>query len=193
MLNSLAVFCGSSSGHDAVYIETAAVVGQMLAARNIELIYGAGNVGLMGVLADAALAGGGRVHGVIPEFLKDYEVCHDELTRLTVTQTMHERKQIMADAANGFLVLPGGFGTLDEFFEILTWRQLHLHDCPIGILNVNGYFDPLLTMIQQMVERGFVRPENLDLFVVDTSVDALLDQLAAYEPQAVGGKWVDRG
>ena len=192
--SSIAVFCGSSTGFDPTYAQTAARVGQLLAGRNIELIYGAGNVGLMGVLADAALAAGGRVYGVIPEFLKNYEVCHDGLTRLTVTQTMHERKQRMADAAGAFLALPGGFGTLDEFFEILTWRQLQLHDCPIGLLNVNGYFDPLLDLVHQMVERGFVRRENLDLFVVGDAAEDLLDRLAAAAtPTTTGGKWVERG
>ena len=192
-LKSIAVFCGSSAGHDPMYAQTAARVGKTLAQREIELIYGAGNVGLMGILADAALENRGRVFGVIPEFLKNYEVCHSGLTRLEVTQTMHERKRIMADAADAFVVLPGGFGTMDEFFEILTWRQLHLHDCPIGILNVNGFFDPLLAQIHQMVEAGFVRPENLDLFAVETDFSQLLERMEREAPRQPGGKWVARG
>jgi uncharacterized protein (TIGR00730 family) len=126
-MNSLCVFCGSSTGFENVYTETAHRLGQILAEKNIRLVYGAGNIGLMGIIADAVLEAGGQVLGVIPDFLKAKEVCHTGLTELIVTQTMHQRKQIMEEASDGFIVLPGGYGTLDEFFEILTWKQLHLH------------------------------------------------------------------
>ena len=184
----MAVFCGSSTGNDPVFSEAARRVGATLAARNIRLVYGAGNVGLMGVLADAVLEAGGQVHGVIPEFLKAYEVCHDGLSELTVTQTMHERKQIMADTADAFIVLPGGFGTLDEFFEILTWRQLHLHNKPIGVLNVDGFYDALETHVRHLVGTGFIRPENLDLYCTASDIDTLLSKMTERRQGAVD-KW----
>ena len=187
-LNRIAVFCGSSSGNEPIFSETARRVGTVLAERGIELVYGAGNIGLMGTLADAALAAGGRVHGVIPHFLKEYEVCHEGLTQLTLTQTMHERKQIMADAADGFLILPGGFGTLDEFFEILTWRQLHLHDKPIGILNVAGFYDALLSHLEILLQKGFIRPENRNLFRVASDIDELLLLMTERQERSVD-KW----
>jgi hypothetical protein len=189
-MQSIGVFCGSSSGFDPVYAQTAALLGRTLAERGMRLIYGGGNVGLMGVVADAALEAGGWVTGVIPHFLAQWEVAHRNLSELIFTETMHERKAIMAELAGGFVALPGGFGTLDELFEILTWAQLRLHQKPIELLNVAGYFDPLLGMVDAMVERGFLKTQNRDLLHVDTSLDALLDALRQPRPTAAE-KWVD--
>ncbi len=189
-MKSIAVFCGSSKGFDKDYSDSAYHLGSTFAQRNIRLVYGAGNVGLMGVLADAVLKNHGIVLGVIPNFLKDKEVCHRGLTELIITKTMHERKQIMAEECDGVIMIPGGFGTLDEFFEMLTWKQLHLHGKPLGIWNINGYYDYLIQHIHHMVAEGFVKDINLKLFVADTQLDSLLDKMnnASYE---VVGKWVE--
>ena len=176
-IKSVCIFCGSSKGFSSKYTEISEKLGRQLAENNIEIIYGAGNVGLMGVVAEAALAAGGRVVGVIPEFLKKWEVYHENLTELIVTQTMHERKWIMEECSDSVIILPGGFGTLDEFFEILTWKQLHLHKKPIGILNIDGFYDPLLAHINNMVENGFVKEINLELFVTADSIDGLLEKM----------------
>jgi uncharacterized protein (TIGR00730 family) len=149
-------------------------VGRALAERGIRLVYGAGNVGLMGILADAALAAGGRVLGVIPHFLQEREVCHTGLHELVVTRTMHERKEVMAARSDGFIILPGGFGTLDECFEILTWRQLHLHAKPIGLLNPDGFYDHLLAHIRLMLREGFLVQGNADLLSVAPDIGRLL-------------------
>ncbi len=152
-------------------------------------MYGAGNIGLMGVIADAVLDGGGKVLGVIPSFLKEKEVCHTKLTELVVTETMHERKWIMEERSDAVIVMPGGFGTLDEFFEILTWKQLRLHAKPIGILNVDGYFDQLLDMVRHMVKEGFVRESNLGLFTVSDDIGELLGKMT--RPVDLGAeKWL---
>ncbi|RMF28143.1 MAG: TIGR00730 family Rossman fold protein [Bacteroidetes bacterium] len=176
-MQSLCVFCGASPGTDPGYAQVARQVGATLARRGLRLVYGAGKVGLMGELADAALAAGGQVLGVIPEFLQEKEVCHRGLTQLIVTQTMHERKQIMEAHSDGVLVLPGGYGTLDEFFEILTWKQLHLHRKPIGLLNVRGYYDHLLQHFRKMHREGFLRDANLDLCLVDDDLERLLAEM----------------
>ena len=176
-MKSICVFCGSSKGLSPFYAELAHNVGRGLAEKNIRLIYGAGNIGLMGELADAALKAGGQVTGVIPNFLKLKEVCHMGLTELVVTETMHDRKWIMDERSDGVIVMPGGFGTLDEFFEILTWKQLNLIVKPIGILNVNGFYDPLLAHCQKMVEEGFVRKTNLSLFCVADNLEDLLEKM----------------
>jgi uncharacterized protein (TIGR00730 family) len=189
MLSSIAVFCGSSTGTDPAFKQLTQDLGRFLAQNQIEIVYGAGNVGLMGVLADAALAENGQVVGVIPHFLKEWEVCHTGLTELIVVDTMHQRKAIMAERADGFLVLPGGFGTLDEFFEILTWRQLHLHDKPIGILNWKGYYDHLLAHANKMMAEGYLRKENMDLFVVEATAEDLLKQLKNNRPD-LKKKWL---
>ena len=176
-MKSIGVFCGSQKGYLPAYAETARQLGATFAARGIRLVYGAGNIGLMGVMADAALAAGGQVMGVIPYFLKEKEVCHTGLTELIVTHNMHQRKQIMAENSDGFIILPGGFGTLDEFFEILTWRQLRLHDKPIGLLNVDGFYDALLAHVQQMLETGFIRENNLSLMTTAADLESLLRQM----------------
>lgn len=177
-LKSISVFCGANKGFDPAYAAAAHEIGQTFAKQNILTVYGAGNVGLMGVLADAALAAGGQVLGVIPDFLQKKEVCHTGLTELVVTRTMHERKQVMAERSDGFIILPGGFGTLDEFFEILTWRQLRLHNKPIGILDVGGFYQHLIAHVQAMFEKGFLREANLNLFVVADNLSDLLEKMA---------------
>lgn len=191
MIQSVAVFCGSSAGRNLFYTEKAKALGALLAERDLELVYGAGNIGLMGAIAEGALQAGGRVVGSIPHFIVEKEVCHTGLTELFTTETMHERKQIMAERADAFLVLPGGFGTLDEFFEILTWKQLHLHAKPIGLLNWRGYFDHLLAMVDHMVKEGFLHPVNRDLIVTHSDAGHLLDNLHEAPPPA-DEKWVDR-
>ncbi len=177
-LKSIAVFCGANKGFDPAYAAAAREIGQTFAQQDILTVYGAGNVGLMGILADSALEAGGKVLGVIPDFLKEKEVWHRGLTELVVTRTMHERKQIMAERSDGFIILPGGFGTLDEFFEILTWRQLRLHNKPIGVYDVGGFYQHLLAHVRQMWERGFLREENLSLFVVADKLPELLEKMA---------------
>ncbi|TAK44002.1 MAG: TIGR00730 family Rossman fold protein [Saprospiraceae bacterium] len=176
-MKSICVFCGSSAGSNPIYAETAHRLGVLFAQRQIRLVYGGGNVGLMGVAADACLGAGGSVLGVIPGFLKEKEVCHTGLTELIVTRTMHERKQIMEERSDGFIMLPGGYGTLDEFFEILTWRQLHLHSKPTGLLNVDGYYCALLAHVQRMSEDGFLKKANLSLIVVADEIEELLEKM----------------
>ncbi|MBK8564245.1 MAG: TIGR00730 family Rossman fold protein [Saprospiraceae bacterium] len=188
-MKSIAVFCGANKGFDPAYAAAAREIGQAFAQQNILTVYGAGNVGLMGILADAALENGGKVLGVIPGFLQKKEVCHMGLTELVVTKTMHERKQVMAERSDGFIILPGGFGTLDEFFEILTWRQLHLHNKPIGIFDVGGFYQHLLAHVKQMWNRGFIREAYLSLFMVADNLPDLLLKMG--EPvNIVEGKWL---
>ena len=178
-MRRLCVFCGSSVGNRATYADSARLLGRELAARHVGLVYGGGHIGLMGVLADAALAGGGEVIGVIPQALVDRELAHKGLTELRVVGTMHERKALMADLSDGFIALAGGFGTADELMEILTWAQLGLHDKPIALLNVAGYFDPVLTWLDRAVEEGFVRAEHRDLLGHAESVEELIRVLAS--------------
>jgi uncharacterized protein (TIGR00730 family) len=185
------VFAGSSAGSRPEYRQAAAELGRVLTARRIGLVYGGARVGLMGILADAVLASGGDVTGVIPSALVAKEVAHDGLTDLRVVGSMHERKAIMADLADGFIALPGGWGTLEEFFEVLTWGQLGLHRKPCGLLNALGFFDGLLAFVGHSVREGFVRPEYRSLIAIADSPAALLDRLAATRPPVVE-KWIDR-
>ncbi len=177
-MRRLCVFCGASVGDRPVYAEQARQLGQALAGRGIGLVFGGGHIGLMGILADAVLAAGGEAVGVIPQALVDRELAHRGLTRLHVVGTMHQRKALMAELADGFAALPGGFGTGDEFFEILTWSQLGLHAKPIGLLNTADFFRPLLTWLDHMVAEGFLRAEHRALVRQADSAAALLDQLA---------------
>jgi uncharacterized protein (TIGR00730 family) len=177
MLRRLCIFCGSSFGARPIYRESAWAVGRLLAEREIELVYGGGNVGLMGVVADACLAAGGRVIGVIPQALADKEVAHAGLTALHLVNSMHERKAKMADLSDAFLAMPGGYGTWDEFCEVLTWAQLGIHEKPCALWNIDGYYDPLLAMADQAVTESFLRPENRALLLADTDVLRLLDRL----------------
>lgn len=176
-MKSIAVFCGSSAGLNPIYTEVTRQLGEILAAQQIKLVYGAGNVGLMGVVADACLAKGGKVIGTIPKFLEEKEVAHYGITELIVTETMHERKQKMADIVEGIIVLPGGIGTMDEFFEIFTWQQLGLHNNPIGLLNINGFYDHLLQHLAKMTQEGFLKPFHRDRISVSEDPISLLAQM----------------
>ena len=193
-MKRLCVFCGSNSGRDPAYRTAAEAVGGLLAGRGIELVYGGGNVGLMGIVADACLGAGGRAIGVIPEALMGKEVDgravdHRTLTRMEVVDSMHTRKARMAELADGFIALPGGFGTFEEFCEILTWGQLGFHVKPMGLLNVNGFFDPLLAMFDRAVAEGFLRPQNRAMALADTDIGHLLDAMATYQAEPVS-KWL---
>lgn len=187
----LCVYCGSNAGSSPVYAEVAVQLGAAMAARRIGLVYGGGNVGLMGVLADATLAGGGEVIGVIPEHLVRAELAHNGLTELQVVATMHERKQRMSDLADGFVVLPGGFGTFDETFEALTWDQLGLMAKPVVLLDVEQYFDPLFALMDRAVEAGFVRSAHRMLAQRARTVDEALALALGPVPE-VPHKWLDR-
>ena len=184
MLKRICVFCGSSAGVHSLYAEAAQAVGRLLCRRGIELVYGGGNVGLMGVLADACLAGGTRVIGVIPQALVDREVAHLGLTELRVVNSMHERKAVMAELADGFVALPGGYGTWEELFEMLTWTQLGIQQRPCGLLNVNGYYDPLLELADRAVSEGFLREASRELLLSDDDAERLLDRLSRIDFQA---------
>jgi uncharacterized protein (TIGR00730 family) len=188
MIERLCVFCGSSPGRDPGFLGAARAFGALLAREGIALVYGGGHVGLMGILADAALAAGGRVVGVIPRALWDREVGHRGLTELRVVDTMHERKATMAALADAFVALPGGLGTLEEIFEVWTWGQLGIHAKPCGFLDVNGYYAPLLAFLDQAVDRGLVRPQHRAMAIVEDDAETLLRRLAEYEPPRVE-KW----
>jgi uncharacterized protein (TIGR00730 family) len=188
-LGSICVFCGSQPGADPAYVEAARDFGALLARRGIALVYGGAHVGLMGALADALLEDGGRVTGVIPQALWDREVGHTGLTELLVVDSMHERKALMAERADAFVALPGGAGTLEELFEAWTWAQLGIHAKPVGLLNVNGFWDPLLAMLDHMVEQRFVRAAQRAMVLVDEHPERLLARLAAYQAPA-GPRWM---
>jgi len=185
----LCVFCGSSAGVDPTYRSAADRLGRALGARRIGLVYGGARVGLMGAVADAALASGSEVIGVIPRALVSKEVAHAGLTDLRIVSSMHERKAMMADLSDGFVAMPGGWGTLEEFFEVLTWAQLGIHEKPCGLLNAAGYFDPLLAFLRHSVTEGFVRPENEQMMIVDGDAERLLDAMAVWRPTHVR-KWI---
>jgi len=187
-MQRICVFAGSSSGTRQAYAQAATDLAQELILRNLGLVYGGASVGLMGILADSMLAGGGEAIGVIPRSLLRKEVKHSGLSDLRVVETMHERKAMMADLADGFIALPGGFGTFDELFEILTWAQLNFHQKPVGLLDIAGYFTPLLSFIQHVSAEGFVRPEHLTLLLHDTEPGRLLEQFAHYTPVSLS-KW----
>jgi hypothetical protein len=187
----ICVFAGSNTGARPEYVSAAEELGRALVARGIGLVYGGARVGLMGVLADTVLAANGAVIGVMPEALVAKEVAHAGVADLRVVSSMHERKALMADLADGFVALPGGWGTWEEFFEILTWAQLGLHEKPCGLLNVQGYFTPLLASVDHSIDEGFVKPEYRSMIAVAATADAVLDLLAAYQPPRVQ-KWIDR-
>ena len=188
---SVAVYCGSNAGVDPSFRAAATSFGRMLAGRGIRLVYGGGRVGLMGLVADAALAEGGQVHGVITRALEGKEPAHPGLTSLEVVDTMHQRKAAMADLADGFVMLPGGFGTLDEFFEVVTWTQLGVHAKPCGLLDVNGFFASLGAFLDGAVGHGFIRAEHREMLITESDPDALIDRLTSWEPIAID-KWLDR-
>jgi len=190
-ISSVAVYCGSNLGTDPAYAGAADSLGRILAGRGIRLVYGGGQVGLMGVVADAVAENGGQVLGVITEALVAKEISHHGLASLRVVGTMHERKAAMADAADAFIMLPGGFGTFDEFFEVLSWTQLGIHAKPCGILDAAGFFAPLRALLDEAVTAGFVHPAHRDMVIVDDDPARLLDRLAAWTPVTVS-KWLDR-
>ena len=185
----ICVFCGSNLGSNPVYRQAAAELGRLLADREIELVYGGGNIGLMGVLADTILEERGHVIGVIPESLMAKEVGHQGLTELRIVGSMHERKALMADLSDGFIALPGGYGTFEEFCEVVTWSQLGLHTKPCAVLNVEGYFDPLLALFDYAVKEGFLRRENRTLVLEDRDPRHLLEKMSAFRAPRVG-KWI---
>ena len=190
-MKRVCVFCGSSHGLSPAFEAAARELGAAVAARNIELVFGGSHVGLMGVVADAALARGGKVIGVLPRFMADQELAHPKLTQLHLVETMHERKQIMARLAEGFVALPGGFGTLEEIFEAITWGQLHLHAYPCAFLNVEGYYDTLVEFLRVPVANGFVRQEQVDALLFPRSVEELFQRFARFRPEK-SGKWIPK-
>jgi len=191
MLRRICVFCGSSPGNNGVYREVAQTVGRLLCQRGLELVYGGGNVGLMGALADGCLQAGGRVIGVIPEALEKKELAHTGLTELRVVGSMHERKALMADLSDAFIALPGGYGTWDEFCEILTWTQLGLQRKPCALLNVNGYYNALLEMVDRGVSEGFIKAVHREMLLTDVRIEPLMDRILSYS-MPVMDKWIDR-
>jgi uncharacterized protein (TIGR00730 family) len=186
---SLCVFCGSNQGNSRKFAEVAHALGETAALRGVELVFGGSHVGLMGVMANAAIARGGRVIGVLPRFMADRELAHTGLAQLHVVDTMHERKQLMAELAQGFVALPGGFGTLEEIFEAITWGQLHLHAYPCALLNVEGYYDSLVEFLQGTVANGFVRKEQFDSLIVATGVEELFQRFEGFRPEKTE-KWI---
>lgn len=184
-MRKIAVFCGSSDGTSVEYKEAARRLGQELARRNIGLVYGGASVGVMGAVADAVLENGGHVTGIMPRFLEEREISHKSLTELIVVESMHERKAKMAELADGFIMLPGGPGTLEEFFEIFTWAQLGLHQKPFGFLNVNRYYDPLLTLFNHMVKEGFLQEKYRGMAISTEDIGELLQLFHTYEPPAI--------
>ena len=190
-MKSIVVFCGSGEGNKPVYKEAAHILGTTLAMQGIRLIYGGARVGIMGAVAEAALAAGGEVIGVIPNFLRTKEVAHEGLTQLIVTENMHERKLKMHELSDGIIALPGGWGTMEELFEMLTWAQLGLHVRPVGLLNVNGYYDPLKAMCDTMVQEGFLSECMNTTLLISESAEDLLEQMMEYTPQPVP-KWITK-
>jgi uncharacterized protein (TIGR00730 family) len=190
-MQALAVYCGSSHGRDPAFTAAARAMGEAIARAGLTLVYGGGSVGLMGEVADAALATGGRVHGVITRALQEREVGHLGLTTLDVVETMHQRKERMADLSDGFIAMPGGLGTLEEIFEVWTWAQLGVHAKPLGFLNIAGYFDGLIGFLDQSVADGFVRPAHRAIAAVETVPEVMIERLKAYRPVDVV-KWVEK-
>lgn len=190
-MKRITVFCGSSIGTEDIYKSQATLLGQTLAKRKIELVYGGANVGLMGTVADGVLNAGGRVIGVLPRFLRSKEIAHQQLTELILVDSMHERKTKMNELCDGVIALPGGFGTLEELFEMLTWAQLGLHKKPIAILNSDGFYDSLLVLLETMVEKGFLKEANHQMLLVSNNIDDLLDEMNNYVAPTVG-KWINK-
>jgi len=190
-LRRIAVYCGSNPGREPAHRGATLALGDFLARQGIGVVYGGGNVGLMGTLADAALAAGGEVIGVIPQSLMEKELGHGSVTQLHVVGSMHERKQLMVDFSDGFIALPGGFGTLDELFETLTWLQLGFHHKPVGILNIGGFFDGLIEFIRHMCQSGFLKPEHAQCVLVENDHTRLLERMQAFQPPQLG-KWMEQ-
>lgn len=190
-MKRITVFCGSSFGTEKIFEEQAYLLGETLAKLNIGLVYGGANVGLMGVVADGALQHGGKVIGVLPHFLQNKEIAHQNLTELILVETMHERKTKMNDLCDGVIALPGGFGTLEEFFEMLTWSQLGLHQKPVALLNINGFYDPLLQLVETMVTKGFLREVNQEMLIQSDHITDLLEKMNNYQAPDTS-KWITK-
>lgn len=190
-MKRISVFCGSSFGTDAVFEQQAWLLGKTLAQKNIGLVYGGAHVGLMGAVANGVLEHGGEVTGIIPRFLQEKEIAHTGLTQLILVDTMHERKNRMEALCDGVITLPGGFGTMEELFEMLTWAQLGLHGKPVGILNTDGFYNHLITMTQTMVNKGFLKPANQEMLLVSEHIEELLEKMLSYQPPATG-KWISK-
>jgi uncharacterized protein (TIGR00730 family) len=188
-MRRVVVFCGSSSGSDARFTAQAILLGETLARQQIALVYGGARIGLMGAVADGALRAGGQVIGVLPRFLQSKEIAHADLTELHLVDSMHERKLLMNELCDGAIALPGGFGTLEEFFEMLTWAQLGLHQKPVALLNVAGFYDPLLALVQSMVDNALLKPQNQSLILGSDNIDTLLETMRNYQAAAVP-KWI---
>jgi uncharacterized protein (TIGR00730 family) len=190
-MKSITVFCGSSPGTDKIFEATAFELGQSLANKGISLIYGGANIGLMGAVANGAIEGGGKTIGVLPTFLSKKEIAHDNLSELILVDTMHERKTKMNELSDGVIALPGGFGTLEELFEMLTWAQLGLHSKPVAILNVNGFYDELIALLQTMVDKGLLKSINQQMLITSTTIDDLIYKMESYVAPVVG-KWITK-
>lgn len=191
-MKRVVVFCGSSSGTEEIFEEQAYQLGRTLAHRKIGLVYGGAKVGLMGAVANGAIENGGEVIGVLPNFLKSKEIAHENLTELILVESMHERKMKMNELSDAVITLPGGFGTMEEFFEMLTWAQLGLHKKPIAILNVNGFYDELLSLVRIMVNKGFLKKINQDMLLSSDNIEDLLNKIENYKAPEVG-KWITKG
>ncbi|WP_257710663.1 TIGR00730 family Rossman fold protein [Gramella sp. MT6] len=190
-IHNLAVFCASSDGNDTEIYKTAYEVGKMMAENSIRLIYGGSKLGLMGQVAQGVMDYNGKATGVIPDFLKTKEVVHTSLDKLITTQDMHERKLTMNELSDAFITLPGGFGTFEELFEIVTWAQLGLHRKPIGLLNIRGFYDDLINMLNKMCSKGLLKKDNLDILLISDNFEDLLDQMRKFEPKPVP-KWMNK-
>ncbi len=188
----ICVFCGSSDRIQEPYLQAAKKMGHAIAERGLTIVYGGGGTGLMGALADAALEGGSKVIGILPKTFNNPVLAHQYLSELLIVETMHERKAKMIDLADAFIALPGGFGTLEELFEILTWAQIGLHTHPVGILNTNAYFDPLLALIEHARSEGFIYDEHRSLLINESDPNHLLDKMTSYNPPANLDRWVHR-
>lgn len=190
-MKSICVFCGSSMGFHPIYKKMANDLGKLFAMEKVQLIYGGGSVGLMGVLADAVMENGGRVVGIIPKFLYDLEVGHDGVSELIIVDSMHERKQMMAEMARGFIALPGGIGTMEELFEIFTWQQLAIIQKPVALLNINHFYDDMLQFLNKMVQQGFLKAETLDALIQTDNMHELLIKMKAYNFHK-SSKWINK-
>ncbi|WP_341226672.1 TIGR00730 family Rossman fold protein [uncultured Arcticibacterium sp.] len=190
-MKSVLVYCGANPGLNPVYKETAVALGKELAKRGIRLIYGGGSLGLMGTIANTVLENGGEVVGIIPSFLDKMEVGHPNLTETHVVETMHERKALMEKMCDGIITLPGGFGSMDELFEILSWAQLGLHKKPVGLLNINGFYEPLIAQLDLMVREGFLKQTNREIVQISGSIEGVFELMYAYTPE-LSPKWLDR-
>lgn len=190
-MNSILVYCGANPGNKAIYKETAVALGKEIVKRNMRLVYGGGTLGLMGTIANAVLEEKGEVIGIIPDFLDKMEVGHPNLTEIHIVETMHQRKAMMETLCDGIITLPGGYGSMDELFEILSWAQLGLHQKPVGVLNVNGFYDHIIKQLDVMVEEGFLKPQNRRILLVSDNIDELFELMDNFVPEPAF-KWLEK-